>query len=92
MASNCPYWKDKKCAGTNNDYYHYCSLESLNYDNCTVYKMIRIKLAGGTMADMIEGSEISEGKYSTIQGSYRRFTDKEIIRITRKKKWWQFWK
>jgi hypothetical protein len=98
MASNCPYWKDGKCAGTNNDFYHYCSLEKPEYEGCPVYKMIMVKSEGGTMEDMLESADLIGG--ARVAGGHgRRLSDEQLNSITKRtsttsksKKWWEFWK
>ena len=83
MAGNCPYWKDKKCAGTNNDFHTYCGLEKLKFKNCPLYKMIIIKLAGGTMEDQLKGANLIGG--AMIGGSGRHLSDEELEKITARK-------
>jgi len=99
MASNCQYWKNKKCAGTTNDYAHYCSLDSPEYEECSLYKTIKVKLAGGTMEDMLKGGTLL-GKEASVEGGLgRRLSDEELNKITAskvqkdpEKRWWEFWK
>jgi len=79
MASNCPFWKNKKCAGTNSDYYHYCSLDTPAFQECAVYKMIRIRSAGGGMLDMLNGSGLIDDKTPVAGVNLRRrLSDEEL--------------
>jgi len=79
MASNCPFWKNRKCAGTNSDYYHYCSLDTSAFQECAVYKMIRIRSAGGGMLDMLKGSGLIDDKTPVAGVNLRRrLSDQEL--------------
>ena len=98
MASNCPYWKNKKCAGTNNDYFYWCSLDTQKYEDCAVYKMIKVKAAGGTGIDMLRGAGLV-GQGTVIGGDGPRLSDEKLDALTGKKsttakgkKWWKLWR
>ncbi len=98
MASNCTFWKDAKCAGTNNDYHRYCSLDEPDYESCPLYTMIKVKSAGGTIEDMLTGADLIGGA-KILGGSGRRLSDRDLEEVikrnattTKRKKWWEFWK
>lgn len=98
MASNCPYWKNSKCAGTANDYYHPCGLDAPEYEACPLYKMIKVKSAGGTTEDMLRGADLIGGA-RFVGGRGHRIYDQELDSIikrnpttSKRKKWWEFWK
>jgi len=80
VANNCPYWRENKCAGTNSDYHHYCSFDKVEYESCAVYKMIKIKSAGGTMGDMLKGADLV-CEAEVVGGKGRRFSDEELKEI-----------
>lgn len=94
MADNCPFWKNRKCAPPGEPATHDCSYLKRDYNNCAVYKMNKVKTAGGSMEDMLQAAGAIPSGSSVVGGRGRILSDDDInsLRTKPTKKWWQFWK
>lgn len=92
MGSNCPYWSGGKCAppGTAPD--HGCSWPASNYQQCAMYKVVGARSAGGSMEDQMRAAGMIPPGATVVGGSGRRLSDRELGKLTSRKRWWQFWK
>lgn len=85
MADNCPYWQRGKCVPPGHDV-HDCSYQSRTFDNCAVYKIVKVRLGGGSMEDSLRAAGIIPPGARVVGGSgFSRSYAPD-------KKWWQFWK
>ena len=91
MASNCPYYSGG-CAPPGIPPGHDCSWPDSNYRECAMYKMVAAKSAGGSMEDQLRAAGVIPPGATVVGGSGRRFSDRELDSLVKKKKWWQFWK
>lgn len=92
MASNCPYWQNKKCAPPGIPPDHDCSWPEPKYHQCAMYKVVAVKSAGGSMEDQMHGAGMIPPGATVVGGRGRRLTDTDVAKIVVPRKWWQFWK
>ena len=95
MADNCPFWSKGKCAPPSEPTNHDCNYQKPTYENCAVYKMFKVRAAGGSMEDQLQAMGAINPGGRVVGGRGRIFSDDEIgqaIGSRETKKWWQFWK
>ncbi len=98
MTFNCPYWRNRKCAGVHGDYKKPCSFDKPEYYHCPDYHAVKARLDRPRKKDTPPKPEPLSEK-QTAAGPKRRLSREALDALSKryfspkpKKKWWEFWK